>query len=169
MSVAQRVYLEAMYLDNFTCVYCGHRSPDMTVDHFIPESLGGPDVIQNIVACCSACNSRKSARAPYECFMTPVYGRYSYVVQAPDVMAEQRTEIAIVQRQGINSREQAIILRAAEMKRQNYKWAEIAEITGMSISTIRRRVGEINKQLTNDTPSMSSLRRLVANSEQDRP
>lgn len=75
------LWKEAMFLDNFTCIYCGCRSADMTVDHFIPVSMGGADVIQNLVACCSACNSKKGARAPYECRMAPRFGRYAYVVE----------------------------------------------------------------------------------------
>ncbi len=74
---ASRLYLEVMYTDNFTCVYCGVRGFDMTVDHFIPKSLGGPDIIQNLVACCARCNTVKGARAPYECGMFPSHGRYT--------------------------------------------------------------------------------------------
>lgn len=80
------LWKEVMFLDNFTCIYCGVRSSDMTVDHFIPVSLGGPEIIQNLVACCSTCNTKKGARAPYECGLAPRFGRYSYVVRekAPD-------------------------------------------------------------------------------------
>lgn len=80
------LWKEVMFLDNFTCIYCGCRSSDMTVDHFIPVSLGGPEVIQNLVACCLLCNTRKGARAPYECGMAPKFGRYAYVgaIDTPD-------------------------------------------------------------------------------------
>ncbi len=82
-SLSAALWKEVMFLDNFTCIYCGVRSADMTVDHFIPVSLGGPEIIQNLVACCSECNTRKGAHAPYERRMTPKFGRYSYVDQKP--------------------------------------------------------------------------------------
>src|SRR5262245_31411890 len=81
--LSSALWKETMFLDNFTCIYCGVRSPDMTVDHFIPVSLGGPEIIQNLVACCSSCNTRKGARAPYECGIAPRFGRYAYVIPKP--------------------------------------------------------------------------------------
>ena len=89
------LWKEVMFLDNFTCVYCGVRSSDMTVDHFIPVSIGGAEIIQNLVACCSACNTRKGARAPYECGLAPRFGRYAYVVQRaePEQVGEYETVI----------------------------------------------------------------------------
>lgn len=75
--------------DRFTCRYCGSRlylaqaikildmhkperkywdahweteplkSKGATVDHIIPEDEGGYDTIDNLVACCVICNSRK--------------------------------------------------------------------------------------------------------------
>lgn len=79
MSVAQKVYNEVMMLDNFTCVYCGYRGADIAVDHFIPRSKGGTDIVQNLVACCTSCNSRKGSNAPYEAKMLLQFGRYSYM------------------------------------------------------------------------------------------
>lgn len=47
--------------DDFTCQYCGERfeSADLTFDHVIPRSQGGPSNFENIVAACGPCNSRK--------------------------------------------------------------------------------------------------------------
>lgn len=44
--------------DRRECVYCGHAAD--TVDHVIPRSRGGDSSWQNLVACCSPCNVRKS-------------------------------------------------------------------------------------------------------------
>lgn len=46
--------------DNYTCQYCGHRGPDLTVDHVVPRRLGGPTSWENLVCCCKKCNTRKS-------------------------------------------------------------------------------------------------------------
>lgn len=44
--------------DQWTCQYCGSRS-NLTVDHVIPKSKGGPSSWDNIVASCAPCNRRK--------------------------------------------------------------------------------------------------------------
>jgi 5-methylcytosine-specific restriction endonuclease McrA len=44
--------------DDWTCQYCGSRS-NLTVDHVIPRSKGGPSSWENIVASCAPCNRRK--------------------------------------------------------------------------------------------------------------
>jgi hypothetical protein len=47
---------------NFTCVYCGRKSPDveLQVDHIIPKSLGGLDDESNLTCSCWECNLGKS-------------------------------------------------------------------------------------------------------------
>lgn len=47
------------------CIYCGSES-DLTWDHLIPASEGGPDVISNQVPACQSCNSSKGARDAIE-------------------------------------------------------------------------------------------------------
>jgi len=44
--------------DDWTCQYCGARS-NLTVDHVVPRSKGGPSSWDNIVASCAPCNRRK--------------------------------------------------------------------------------------------------------------
>ncbi len=44
--------------DDWTCQYCGARS-NLTVDHVVPRSKGGPSTWDNIVASCAPCNRRK--------------------------------------------------------------------------------------------------------------
>lgn len=44
--------------DNYKCGYCGHKAT--TIDHIIPTSRGGKHEWENVVACCSACNTKKA-------------------------------------------------------------------------------------------------------------
>jgi len=44
--------------DRWECQYCGARA-NLTVDHVVPRSKGGPSSWDNIVASCAPCNRRK--------------------------------------------------------------------------------------------------------------
>jgi 5-methylcytosine-specific restriction endonuclease McrA len=44
--------------DRWTCQYCGSRG-NLTVDHVVPRSKGGPSSWDNIVTSCAPCNRRK--------------------------------------------------------------------------------------------------------------
>lgn len=44
--------------DDFTCRYCGKKSPSMTVDHVVPVTRGGYHDESNLVAACRSCNSK---------------------------------------------------------------------------------------------------------------
>ena len=46
------------------CVYCG-RDGDV-VDHVLPRSKGGTDVMYNLVWCCTECNQQKYNRSVSE-------------------------------------------------------------------------------------------------------
>jgi 5-methylcytosine-specific restriction endonuclease McrA len=50
--------------DKYECQYCGRRLPpaELTYDHVIPRSLGGPKDWTNIVTCCIPCNRRKGGK-----------------------------------------------------------------------------------------------------------
>lgn len=63
MAVSKRLRFEILRRDNHTCRYCGGTAPDvkLTVDHVVPEALGGTDLPDNLVAACADCNSGKSA------------------------------------------------------------------------------------------------------------
>lgn len=56
--------------DGWSCQYCGSRS-NLTVDHVIPRSKGGPSTWDNIVASCAPCNRRKADRLPAQAGMHP--------------------------------------------------------------------------------------------------
>lgn len=50
-----------------TCVYCGAEK-DLTLEHILPTSRGGPDSPDNAVWVCKKCNSSKGGRRLYEWF-----------------------------------------------------------------------------------------------------
>ena len=45
--------------DGYICAYCGQDATE--VDHIIPRAKGGGHDLDNLVACCKPCNSRKGA------------------------------------------------------------------------------------------------------------
>jgi hypothetical protein len=53
---------------NFACEYCGvaeaHAGGELTVDHYLPVAKGGDDSPDNLVYCCSRCNSYKAVYWP---------------------------------------------------------------------------------------------------------
>lgn len=51
--------------DNHSCVYCGNKR-DLTIDHLIPKSKGGKNTWDNLVTCCTSCNSKKGDKMLYE-------------------------------------------------------------------------------------------------------
>lgn len=55
--------------DDQRCQYCGRHAHDLTLDHVVPRSRGGPTNWENVVACCRACNARKRDRTPEEARM----------------------------------------------------------------------------------------------------
>lgn len=50
------------------CIYCGRKGRELTVEHMIPLSRGGPDHPDNAVWVCSSCNSSKGDKRLYEFF-----------------------------------------------------------------------------------------------------
>lgn len=66
MAVSRRLRFEILRRDDHTCRYCGASAPDvkLTVDHVMPEALGGSDDPSNLVTACEACNGGKSSIAP---------------------------------------------------------------------------------------------------------
>ncbi len=57
--------------DNSTCGYCGRLAygENITWDHIIPKSKGGPDAWLNAIAACRKCNGKKADRTPEEAGM----------------------------------------------------------------------------------------------------
>lgn len=57
--------------DRYTCQYCFHVFPtrELTLDHVVPVSTGGPKSWTNIVSACRDCNQRKGNRTPHQANM----------------------------------------------------------------------------------------------------
>ncbi|MEX2542575.1 MAG: HNH endonuclease [Trueperaceae bacterium] len=68
--------------DDHACQYCGIHSNDLTLDHVLPRSRGGPTSWVNVVACCRKCNAKKRDRTPDEAKMNlnrkPVAPRFIF-------------------------------------------------------------------------------------------
>ena len=61
---------EVLRRDNYTCQYCGQRTPYLTIDHVVPRRIGGQHVWHNLVAACPSCNHRKGSHTPEQVHMT---------------------------------------------------------------------------------------------------
>ena len=51
---------EVLRRDGHRCQYCGSKH-DLTLDHVIPRSKGGPHTWDNVVTACSTCNGHKGS------------------------------------------------------------------------------------------------------------
>ncbi|MFN8509006.1 MAG: HNH endonuclease [Deinococcaceae bacterium] len=74
--------------DGYACQYCGKKT-DLTLDHVVPRSRGGPHTWENVVTACRSCNQRKGNRSPEEAGLTlgispraPSFLMYIYGYQA---------------------------------------------------------------------------------------
>ena len=48
--------------DDYECVYCGKgERKNLTLDHVIPQSKGGPNTWDNLVTACKKCNNEKAS------------------------------------------------------------------------------------------------------------
>jgi 5-methylcytosine-specific restriction endonuclease McrA len=52
--------LRVLKRDAYICAYCSGEATQ--VDHVIPRANGGGHELDNLVACCAPCNTRKGAR-----------------------------------------------------------------------------------------------------------
>jgi 5-methylcytosine-specific restriction endonuclease McrA len=58
-----------LHRDSHTCQYCKYTGDELTLDHVIPRSRGGPDSWENMVVACVRCNVKKGNRTPKEAAM----------------------------------------------------------------------------------------------------
>ena len=63
-AISKKLRFEIFKRDNFTCQYCGSKSPDVVlqVDHINPVHNGGENDILNLVTSCFDCNIGKKHR-----------------------------------------------------------------------------------------------------------
>lgn len=66
MPIPKRLRFEILRRDNHACRYCGATAPDvaLTIDHVVPEVLGGTNDPANLVNACGPCNAGKSSVPP---------------------------------------------------------------------------------------------------------
>jgi len=51
------VRLACLQRDGYVCAHCGGEANE--ADHVLPASMGGRDVLENLVASCKPCNGRR--------------------------------------------------------------------------------------------------------------
>jgi hypothetical protein len=63
MSINPKLRFEIFKKHNFTCQYCGRKTPEIVLelDHIIPRSKGGTDNEDNLTTSCWECNRGKGA------------------------------------------------------------------------------------------------------------
>lgn len=69
-SKAKKPHRKNIFLrDNGRCQYCDKKLTyeSSTLDHVVPRSMGGKNTWENLVLCCSHCNTLKSNRTLHEC------------------------------------------------------------------------------------------------------
>jgi hypothetical protein len=61
MSVSLKLRFEVFKRDNFTCQYCGRKTPEviLELEHVIPLVKGGTDDFDNLTTSCFECNRGK--------------------------------------------------------------------------------------------------------------
>lgn len=82
--ILREQWLERVAQFGGQCAYCRTDLQPAHIDHFIPISKGGSDVIGNLIPCCQSCNSSKSNRDPKEWFQSqPFYSkqRWDFVLK----------------------------------------------------------------------------------------
>lgn len=65
-SITRELKKQIASVDN-ACEYCGSNE-NLSWDHLIPQSKGGPDIVDNLVLCCRSCNSSKGCKGLFEWF-----------------------------------------------------------------------------------------------------
>jgi hypothetical protein len=63
MTVSLKLRFEVFKRDDFTCQYCGRKTPEviLELEHIIPLSKGGTDELDNLTTSCFECNRGKGA------------------------------------------------------------------------------------------------------------
>jgi 5-methylcytosine-specific restriction endonuclease McrA len=84
--------------DRYVCGYCGGHFPnfrDLSRDHIVPRSRGGPNTWMNIVTSCRKCNAKKGDRLLKEVGMELLYVPYvpchyeNLILQGRTILVDQ--------------------------------------------------------------------------------
>jgi hypothetical protein len=59
--IPYRLRMRVFERDGFKCLHCGAQK-NLSADHIVPESKGGPTTFENLQTLCRPCNIRKGAR-----------------------------------------------------------------------------------------------------------
>ncbi len=61
MTISLKLRFEVFKRDNFTCQYCGRKTPEviLEIEHIIPLAKGGTDEFDNLTTSCFECNRGK--------------------------------------------------------------------------------------------------------------
>lgn len=94
MAISKRLRFEILRRDGHTCRYCGQKAPNvaLTVDHVVPEALGGKTEPANLVAACSSCNAGKASVAPDSPLVADIDADLLRYRQALDLAIQERSE-----------------------------------------------------------------------------
>ena len=83
----------AIYLrDGLACCYCGdsvENGAKLSLDHVQPHSKGGSNEAENLVTCCSRCNSARGNR-PVATFAKAVAEYLGHQVEASEIVKHVR-------------------------------------------------------------------------------
>lgn len=97
-ALSKKIRFDVFKRDNFTCIYCGNNPPSaiLEVDHIVPVSKGGTDVIDNLATSCFDCNRGKSNK------------------ELTDVVQPISDKIAIAQERELQYKEYCKLLKRGE-------------------------------------------------------
>jgi CRISPR/Cas system Type II protein with McrA/HNH and RuvC-like nuclease domain len=76
---------------NNQCAYC-NSTEELTIDHIIPQSKGGSNLINNVICCCTICNRDKAHKNWEEWYRNQIFfteNNYSAIL---DWMIIKKTE-----------------------------------------------------------------------------
>lgn len=124
MALSVRTRFEVFKRDDFTCRYCGKKSPDviLEIDHIVAVAEGGTDDPMNLATSCWACNSGKS-NVPLNQVMTG---------EDPHDKAIQLLEQERQLREYARVREQIFAQREADAQELVNFWCDEAGSKGIS-------------------------------------
>jgi hypothetical protein len=94
---------------NWCCAYCGENKQGMTIDHIIPQALGGTDELTNVLCCCEECNKSKSHNSWEDWYIKQYFfnqNRYDAIMEWCRIKTEGKTKRYIRGKNGTPTRTQ---------------------------------------------------------------